>query len=144
MIEIVSAVGFSFCSHQQSHQVCVGQEGLLWLPRGRSKPLGGECKETTRDKNNQTNGCDQKEYDASILMERYQGPALDVMVDQGGSDNFLTDGQLLPESLSAAAASNPLISLDLQTHEGYDHSYYFISTFVDKHLDFHARHLLAQ
>ena len=60
-------------------------------------------------------------------------------VDQGKADNFLVE-QLKPEALEAAAkVSN--YPLELNLHEGYDHSYYFISSFIDEHLRFHAKHL---
>ena len=77
-------------------------------------------------------------YDAVRLIEGgARVPALKV--DQGAADGFL-DGQLMPERLLAAceAAGQPL---DYGLHEGYDHSYYFISSFLSDHLDWHARHL---
>lgn len=79
-----------------------------------------------------------KKHDASELMK--QATALvPAKVDQGLADNFLTE-QLKPEALEAAAkVSN--YPLELNLHEGYDHSYYFISSFIDEHLRFHAQHL---
>ena len=64
-------------------------------------------------------------------------PAL--RVDQGAADGFL-ETQLMPERLRAtcAEAGQPL---ELTLHEGYDHSYYFISSLMGAHLDWHARHL---
>ncbi|HCB43724.1 MAG TPA: S-formylglutathione hydrolase, partial [Pseudomonas sp.] len=57
-------------------------------------------------------------------------------VDQGESDNFLAE-QLKPEALEAAAAAagHPLT---LRRQPGYDHSYYFIASFIDDHLRHHA------
>ena len=78
------------------------------------------------------------EYDAVRLIEGgARVPALKV--DQGAADGFL-DGQLMPERLLAAceAAGQPL---EYGLHEGYDHSYYFISSFLSDHIDWHARHL---
>lgn len=78
------------------------------------------------------------EYDAVRLIEGgARVPALKV--DQGAADGFL-DGQLMPERLVAAceAAGQPL---EYGLHEGYDHSYYFISSFLSDHLDWHAQHL---
>ena len=78
------------------------------------------------------------EYDAVRLIEGgARVPALKV--DQGAADGFL-DGQLMPERLVAAceAVGQPLA---YGLHEGYDHSYYFISSFLSDHLDWHARHL---
>jgi S-formylglutathione hydrolase len=63
-----------------------------------------------------------------------------ILVDQGLADKFLTQGQLLPELFEAAcvAAGQPLT---MRRHIGYDHNYYFVSTFVADHLEFHARAL---
>jgi len=79
-----------------------------------------------------------REYDASLLMRetKQQVPAL---VDQGEADNFLAE-QLKPEALIAAASSSNY-PLELRSHEGYDHSYYFISSFIEDHLRFHAGYL---
>ena len=81
-----------------------------------------------------------REYDASLLIRdaQQQVPAL---VDQGEADDFLAE-QLKPEVLVAAAKANDKdYPLELRTHEGYDHSYYFIASFIEDHLRFHAKHL---
>lgn len=81
-----------------------------------------------------------EQHDASILMAKSikQVPAL---VDQGDADSFLSD-QLKPEALiEAAKASDYPLTLRMQA--GYDHSYYFISSFIEDHLRFHAQHLTA-
>ncbi len=64
---------------------------------------------------------------------------LPLLVDQGEADEFLTR-QLQPERLSAAceAAGHPL---QLHLRAGYDHSYYFIASFIGEHLAHHARAL---
>ena len=64
---------------------------------------------------------------------------LPLLIDQGESDNFLAE-QLKPEALehAAAAAEHPLT---LRRHPGYDHSYYFIASFIEDHLRHHARAL---
>lgn len=79
-----------------------------------------------------------REYDASLLMRdaQQQVPAL---VDQGEADNFLVE-RLKPEVLVAAASASDY-PLELRSHEGYDHSYYFIASFIEDHLCFHAKHL---
>ena len=77
-------------------------------------------------------------HDASELM-RQATQFIPAKVDQGGADDFLTE-QLQPETLEAAAKANDY-PLNLCIHEGYDHSYYFISSFIDEHLRFHAEHL---
>jgi S-formylglutathione hydrolase len=77
-------------------------------------------------------------YDATEIMTA-AGKAVfpEILIDQGLADKFLHQLQLLPEQFEAAcaAAHQPL---QLRRHEGYDHSYYFISTFVADHLRFHA------
>ena len=81
-----------------------------------------------------------REYDASLLIRdaQQQVPAL---VDQGEADDFLAE-QLKPEVLVAAAKVNDKdYPLELRSHEGYDHSYYFIASFIEDHLRFHAKHL---
>lgn len=64
---------------------------------------------------------------------------LPLLVDQGDADNFLAE-QLKPEALQAAAsaAGHPLT---LRRQPGYDHSYYFIASFIDDHLKHHAQAL---
>jgi len=82
-----------------------------------------------------------KEYDATELMSRqtaapYPGG---ILIDQGLADKFLAD-QLHPHRFEAACqqAGQPLT---LRRHAGYDHGYYFIASFIDDHLRFHARGL---
>lgn len=79
-----------------------------------------------------------KNHDASELM-RQATQFVPAKVDQGGADNFLVE-QLKPEVLEAAAKVSGY-PLELAIHEGYDHSYYFISSFIEEHLRFHATHL---
>ena len=64
-----------------------------------------------------------------------------LLVDQGLADEFL-ESQLKPDALEAAceATGTPLT---LRRHEGYDHSYYFISSFIDDHIAHHAARLVA-
>ena len=86
-------------------------------------------------------GADQapwREYDSCALIE--DGARLpELLVDQGKADNFLTN-QLKPELLEAACKAAD-IKLTLRLHEGYDHSYYFISTFIEDHLRYHRKAL---
>lgn len=77
-------------------------------------------------------------YDACALIE--DGARVpDILVDQGEADNFLSE-QLRPELLEQACAGTG-IDLTLRRHPGYDHSYYFISTFMAEHLAWHAERL---
>jgi len=63
------------------------------------------------------------------------------LLDQGDRDDFM-DGQLKPQALRAAAdaVGHPLT---LRIQPGYDHSYYFIASFIDDHLRHHAEALTA-
>lgn len=84
------------------------------------------------------------DYDATLLMEgceRAPFPA-GILIDQGLNDQFLAE-QLHPHLFEAACASvgQPL---SLRRHAGYDHGYYFISTFIEDHLVSHARQLAAR
>ena len=79
-------------------------------------------------------------YDACALIE--DGARFDrIMVDQGGADQFL-EGQLMPERLETACAQHG-IDLNLRIHDGYDHSYYFIASFIEDHLKWHSNLLNA-
>ncbi|WP_417539123.1 S-formylglutathione hydrolase [Marinobacter sp.] len=78
------------------------------------------------------------EYDSSLLMKK-ASQFVPALVDQGEADNFLVE-QLKPEALEAAAKESGY-PLTLNRHEGYDHSYYFIASFIGEHLHFHAKHL---
>ena len=78
-----------------------------------------------------------EQYDSALLMAK----ATDVtpaLVDQGEADSFLGE-QLKPEALEKAAASSDY-PLTLRRQDGYDHSYYFIASFIEDHLRFHAKH----
>jgi len=77
-------------------------------------------------------------YDASLLMTTMRAPFPNgILIDQGLADKFLAE-QLYPEVFEAACktAAQPL---QLRRHAGYDHGYYFIATFMEDHLRFHAR-----
>ena len=83
-------------------------------------------------------------HDASALMQdakdRNAAPA--ILIDQGTGDNFLSE-QLKPE-LFAKACETAGQKLILNMREGYDHSYYFIQSFMDDHIRHHARILKEQ
>ena len=84
-----------------------------------------------------------QDYDACEVARRSgQVTAYDrILVDQGADDPYLAE-QLKPELLEAACKESGL-PLDLRIHAGYDHGYYFISTFIEEHLRFHAARLGA-
>ncbi|MCF5227109.1 S-formylglutathione hydrolase [Pseudomonas syringae] len=81
-----------------------------------------------------------REWDATVLIET-ASERLPLLIDQGESDDFL-ETQLMPGALKQAAekAGHP-ITLRLQP--GYDHSYYFIATFIEQHLRHHANALAS-
>lgn len=79
-----------------------------------------------------------KEWDATELVKKYQGPPLELFLDQGSADDFLTAGQLLPNNLLEASRSAQVPCI-LKMREGYDHSYFYISSFVEEHIAYHAR-----
>lgn len=78
-------------------------------------------------------------HDAVALIEDGKRPASDILVDQGAADGFLVE-QLRPELFEAACKAAG-VNLTLRLQEGYDHSYNFISTFMDDHLRWHAARL---
>ncbi|MEO6218152.1 MAG: S-formylglutathione hydrolase [Sphingomonas sp.] len=79
-------------------------------------------------------------YDAcALIADGARIPA--ILVDQGTADNFLEE-QLKPELLREACAETG-IDLTLRMQPGYDHSYYFISTFMSDHVAWHAARLKA-
>ena len=79
-----------------------------------------------------------RKHDAVALIE--DGARVDaLLVDQGEADNFLAE-QLKPQLLEKACTEAG-IDLTLRMQPGYDHSYYFISTFMDDHLTWHAKRL---
>jgi len=79
-----------------------------------------------------------KDYDTCELL-KLQKTSLPILVDQGDADQFLEE-QLKPESLVQAAEVNGS-EVKLRMQPGYDHSYFFISSFIDDHLEFHSKYL---
>lgn len=79
-----------------------------------------------------------EEWDATLLIPGASERLL-LLIDQGTSDNFLPT-QLNPEALVEACDqhSHPI---DLRMRDGYDHSYFFIASFIDDHLNHHAKAL---
>ena len=78
-------------------------------------------------------------YDTTALIEDRGWPGRPIVVDQGTRDQFL-DSQLKPELLREACERTG-VSLELRMRDGYDHSYFFIASFIEDHLRFHARYL---
>ncbi len=83
-----------------------------------------------------------QEWDSCALMLAIstEANAIPMLIDQGDADQFLA-GQLQPAGLAEAARQKDW-PLTLRIQPGYDHSYYFIASFIEDHLRFHAEHLL--
>ncbi|KYG70689.1 S-formylglutathione hydrolase [Bdellovibrio bacteriovorus] len=85
-------------------------------------------------------GSDQskwKTYDATELVKSGSKHPHQILIDQGAKDEFYEKKQLLPENFeSACREKNQAVQVNLR--EGYDHSYYFIATFIESHIKHHA------
>jgi len=81
-----------------------------------------------------------KKHDATELVKSWKGhfPAL---IDVGTADNFYKAGQLLPENLEKAVKEAGIEGLNVRYRDGYDHSYFFISTFGEDHIKHAAKAL---
>lgn len=77
-----------------------------------------------------------RQYDACELLQETKA-RLPILVDQGDADDFL-ESQLKPKNL-AHAANSQRSPLELRMQPGYDHSYYFIASFIDDHIEFHHK-----
>jgi S-formylglutathione hydrolase len=87
-------------------------------------------------------GADRKlweEYDATRLIKSLGWKGPEILIDQGTQDQFLK--QELQPDLFEQAAKDVGVKVNLRMQEGYDHSYYFVSTFIADHLKLHATNL---
>ncbi|EFJ22464.1 hypothetical protein SELMODRAFT_151094 [Selaginella moellendorffii] len=75
-----------------------------------------------------------EEYDASLLSRKYKGNPTKILIDQGDDDKFYKEKQLLPENI----VESELLRVELHLRSGYDHSYFFIASFVEDHIKMHA------
>nr|POE77688.1 s-formylglutathione hydrolase [Quercus suber] len=80
------------------------------------------------------------EHDATELLPKFPHDT-DILIDVGTGDNFYKQGQLLPEKLEEAAKSSGK-KVTVRYQKDYDHSYFFISTFGNDHVDHAAKYLL--
>lgn len=78
-------------------------------------------------------------YDATALVASEGWCGAPILVDQGAADDFMTE-QLKPELLEEACRDAG-VRLTLRRQDGYDHSYYFMASFMEDHLRFHAANL---
>ncbi|MFK8185379.1 MAG: S-formylglutathione hydrolase [Phormidesmis sp.] len=90
-------------------------------------------------------GADKKawaDYDATERIKAGDRSATTILIDQGEADSFLAQQQLLPDVFSAACEEKGQ-SLTLRRQAGYDHSYYFIASFMGDHIRHHATALYS-
>lgn len=80
-----------------------------------------------------------KKYDSTELLKVVKNK-FPILIDQGEADNFLKDGQLRPDLLMEAAKEYGW-DINLRMQKDYDHSYYFISSFIEDHIKYHAEFL---
>jgi len=80
-----------------------------------------------------------EEYDANCLVKKAK-ERLPFLIDQGTEDPYLKEQLLIGVLKETCEATN--YPLTLRMRPGYDHGYYFISTFIGEHIEYHARHLL--
>lgn len=83
-----------------------------------------------------------KQHDATELIKQYKGPTPEILVDVGKGDGPYNQKQLLPENfLEASKGSAYDGNVTIRYHEGYDHAYYFISSFAKDHIEHAAKYL---
>ncbi|KAH0518476.1 S-formylglutathione hydrolase [Microtus ochrogaster] len=99
----------------------------------------------------------EEAYDATCLVKSSSGSQIDILIDQGKDDEFLTNRQLLPDNFIAACTEKKIpvvyrlqeasigkpLTMSYFVFQGYDHSYYFIATFITDHIRHHAKYLNA-
>lgn len=88
-------------------------------------------------------GSDQSlwnDWDATELVKNYNGPPLQFYIDQGTHDEFLEKNQLLPKNLLNASHGTEVPCV-YNERQGYDHSYFFIASFIKDHIEYHAKFL---
>jgi len=79
-----------------------------------------------------------KQYDSCELIANATG-TIPMLIDQGLDDQFLAEELLLENFIAATQDAN--FPCEIRQHQGYNHSYFFISTFIEDHLAFHAKYL---
>jgi S-formylglutathione hydrolase len=87
------------------------------------------------------NRADWQQYDATELVKKTQLRS-EILIDQGAADEFL-DAQLKPQLFEAACRAAGQ-KLRLRMQPGYDHGYYFVASFIEDHLRFHAEQLFRR
>lgn len=108
----------------------VNPVGCKWGVKAFTGYLGEEDKEAW------------KGHDATELVRGLErGKELKVLVDQGTGDQFYKEGQLRTEELERAVEGQGVKGVQVRYQEGYDHSYFFMATFAEEHVEFAARAL---
>ncbi|CAN0890494.1 S-formylglutathione hydrolase [Linum grandiflorum] len=80
-----------------------------------------------------------EEYDATCLVSKFHDVSATILIDQGEDDKFLQE-QLLVDKF-AEACSGAKVPVLVRRQPGYDHSYYFIASFIDDHIRHHVQAL---
>ncbi|KAH7354301.1 S-formylglutathione hydrolase [Plectosphaerella cucumerina] len=80
-------------------------------------------------------------HDATELVKKWKGGPLNALVDVGTGDNFYKQGQLLPENFEKAVKEAGLEGLELRYQKDYDHSYFFMASFQQDHVNHAAKFL---
>ncbi|KAJ1025193.1 hypothetical protein NDA16_002698 [Ustilago loliicola] len=82
-----------------------------------------------------------EQYDATLLLKQATEQP-NILIDSGTADDFYKQGQLLPENFQKIAEEKGFDKgVEVRLQDGYDHSYYFISSFAEDHIQFHAKFL---
>ncbi|OAA58614.1 esterase d [Niveomyces insectorum RCEF 264] len=84
-----------------------------------------------------------KEHDATELVQTWTNGDLKMLIDVGTGDNFYKQKQLLPENFEKAVKAAGLSGLTLRYQKDYDHSYYFMASFSQDHVEHAAKYLFA-
>ncbi|KAF7278315.1 hypothetical protein GWI33_008532 [Rhynchophorus ferrugineus] len=79
-----------------------------------------------------------EDWDATELVKKYNGPPLELFIDQGTSDQFLS--QLNPDNLVEVCKTSG-VRVIYKQRDGYNHSYFFIASFIGEHIEYHAKYL---
>lgn len=79
------------------------------------------------------------DYDATLLVQKNNTHPNTILMDQGDQDEFLKKELLINNFIKACKETNQPLQCNIR--EGYDHSYYFISTFLKNHIEFHLKYL---
>lgn len=83
-----------------------------------------------------TNKADWAQYDSTLLLQQKISNNLPILIDQGSADEYYPT-QLSPNNFANTAA-NKGFKIYYNLRESYDHSYYFVSSFIESHINFHA------